>query len=88
MAKRKIIWSNSAIKRLYGILELNICRNKTKIYSDKLYRLIKKEIKTLIKFPEIGLKTTEETTRDLIISAYVICYEITDIRIIFHTICN
>lgn len=86
MAKRKIIWSNRAIKRFYGILESNVRRNKTTTYSDKLYRLIRKEVKILLKFPEIGLKTTEETIRGLIIGDYIVCYEVTEDRIIFHTI--
>ena len=86
MAKRKIIWSNRAIKRLYGILEFYDQRNKSKIYSNKLYRFLQKEVKILLKFPEIGLKTTEETTRGLIIGDYIIYYEITDDMIILHTI--
>ncbi len=39
MAKRKIVWSNRAIKRLYGILEFYDQRNKSKTYSKKLYQL-------------------------------------------------
>jgi len=86
MAKRKIVWSNRAKKRLYGILEFYIQRNKSKTYSNKLNRLLHKEVQILIKFPDIGLKTTEETTRGLIIDDYVIYYEITDDKIIIHTI--
>jgi toxin YoeB len=86
MAKRKIVWSNRAIKRLYGILELYIQRNKSKTYSSKLNGLLQKEVKILLKFPEIGLKTTKEYTRGLIIDDYIIYYEITDDKIIIHTI--
>jgi toxin YoeB len=86
MAKRKIVWSNRAIKRLYGILELYIQRNKSKTYSSKLSRLLQKEVKILLKFPEIGLKTTKENTMGLIIDDYIIYYEITDDKIIIHTI--
>jgi toxin YoeB len=63
MAKRKIVWSNRAIKRLYGILESYDQRNKSKTYTNKFYRLLQKEVKILIKFPEIGLKTTEDSAR-------------------------
>jgi plasmid stabilization system protein ParE len=86
MAKRKIVWSNRAIKRLFGILEFYDQRNKSKTYSDKLYRLLRKEVKILLKFSEIGLKTTEETTRGLIIGDYIVYYEITDDKIVIHTI--
>ena len=86
MAKRKIVWSNRAIKRLYGILEFYVQRNKSKTYSRKLYQNLQKEIKILIKLPEIGLKTTEESIRGLIIEDFIIYYEITDDKIIIHTI--
>jgi plasmid stabilization system protein ParE len=86
MAKRKIVWSNRAKKRLYGILEFYIRRNKSKTYSIKLYRLLHKELRILIKFPETGLKTTEDCVRGLIIDDYIICYEITRDKIVIHTV--
>jgi plasmid stabilization system protein ParE len=86
MAKRKIVWSNRAVKRLYGILEFYNKRNKSKTYSKKLYQLLHKQVKILIKFPEIGLKTTEDTTRGLIIEDFIIYYQLTDDKIIIHTV--
>lgn len=86
MAKRKIIWSNRAIKRLYGILEYNDQGNENRTYSKKLYQLLQKHIKVLIKFPEIGLKTNTDTARGLIVEDYIIYYQITDDKIIIHTI--
>ena len=86
MAKRKIVWSNRAIKRLYGILEFYDQRNKSNAYSKKLYQLLHKQVKVLLKLPEIGLKTTEETTRGLIIEDYIIYYQITEDKIIIHTV--
>ena len=86
MAKRKIVWSNKAKIRLYAILDFYIVRNKSKVYSIKLQKLISKEINLLIKQPDLGLKTSEETTRGLIIENYIVYYEITDDKIIIHTI--
>lgn len=86
MAKRKIVWSNRARKRLYGILDFYIERNKSKTYSNKLQKLISKEVKLLLKHPDLGLKTTENTTRGLIIENYIIYYEITEDKIMIHTI--
>ena len=86
MAKRKIVWSNRAKQRLYDILEVYIERNKSKTYSNKLQRLLNKEVKLLLKYPEIGLKTTEESTRGLIVKDYIIYYEITEDKIVIHTI--
>jgi toxin YoeB len=86
MAKRKIVWSNRSIKRLYGILEFYDQRNKSKTFSKKLYQLLQKQVKVLIKFPEIGLKTTDKTTRGLIVADCIIYYQITEVKIIIHTV--
>jgi toxin YoeB len=63
MAKRKIVWSNRAIKRLYGILEFYNQRNKSHTYSKKLYQFLNKQVKILIKFPEIGLNNRRQDQR-------------------------
>jgi toxin YoeB len=86
MAKRKIVWSDRAKKRLYGILEFYIARNKSKSYSIKLYKLFYKEVKLLLKYPDLGLKTSEGSVRGLIIDTFIIYYEVTDDKIIIHTI--
>ena len=86
MAKRKIVWSNRAKKRLYGLLEFYAERNKSKLYSIKLYKLLNKEVKLLLKYPDLGLKTSEESVRGLIIDTYIIYYEVTEDKIIIHTI--
>ena len=86
MAKRKIVWSNRAKIRLFAILDFYIVRNNSKIYSIKLQKLNSKEVNLLLKQPDLGLKTTEDTTRGLIIENYIVYYEITDDRIIIHTI--
>ena len=86
MAKRKIVWSNRAKVRLYAILDFYIVRNKSKLYSIKLQKLISKEVNLLLKQPDLGLKTSEDTTYGLIIENYIIYYEISGDNIIIHTI--
>jgi plasmid stabilization system protein ParE len=86
MAKRKIVWSNRAKIRLFAILDFYIVRNNSKTYSIKLQKLISKEVNLLLKQPDLGLKTSEDTIRGLIIENYIVYYEITDDRIIIHTI--
>jgi plasmid stabilization system protein ParE len=86
MAKRKIVWSKRAKIRLYTILDFYIVRNNSKTYSIKLQKLISKEVNLLLKQPDLGLKTSEDTTRGLIIENYIVYYEITYDRIIIHTI--
>jgi toxin YoeB len=86
MAKRKIVWSNRAKKRLYAILEYYIDRNKSKTYAIKLQKLLYKEVRLLLKYPDLGLKTTESSIIGLIIDVYIIYYEITEDQILIHTI--
>jgi plasmid stabilization system protein ParE len=86
MAKRKIVWSDRAKKRLYGILEFYIERNKSKSYSIKLFKLLNKEVKLLLKYPDLGPKTSEESVRGLIIDTFIVYYEVTEDKIIIHTI--
>ena len=86
MAKRKIVWSNRTKIRLYDILDFYIARNKSKAYSIKLQKQISKEVNLLLKQPDLGLKTSEDSTRGLIIDNYIVYYEITDDMIIVHSI--
>jgi plasmid stabilization system protein ParE len=86
MAQRKIIWSKRATIKLYNILEFYILRNKSKTYSSRLYTKINKEIKLLQNSPELGIKTTEEAIRGLIVESYIIYYQVTENEIVIHSI--
>jgi len=86
MAKRKIIWSKIASNKLSEILEFYNQRNLNKKYSTKLVKLITKSVKLLPDQPYIGLKTSLQPFRGLIIQDYIIFYEVTDDFIIIHTI--
>ncbi|NTW32752.1 MAG: type II toxin-antitoxin system RelE/ParE family toxin [Bacteroidetes bacterium] len=86
MAQRKIIWSNSARIKLYKILEFYIERNKNKTYSTKLYENINKDLKLLIKHPDLGIKTEIESVRALIAGDFIIFYENFNNKIIIHTL--
>jgi plasmid stabilization system protein ParE len=88
MAKRKIVWSDRAKKKLYGILEFYIQRNKSNVYSIKLHKFLNKEVKILLKYPDTGLKTSEVSVRGLIIDNFIVYYQVTDDKIIIHTIWN
>lgn len=86
MAKRKIIWSEKAKIKLYEILEFYIKRNKSKAYSVKLYKKIFKDIKLIVKMPNIGIKTDLESVRGLIVENFIIFYEYDSDKITIHTI--
>jgi len=61
-------------------------RNKNKTYSVKLYRKFNKELKLLLRHPDLGIKTDLESVRGLIVGDYIIFYEETLDKIIVHTI--
>ncbi len=61
-------------------------RNKSKIYSEKLYRKINKELELLLKHPGLGIYTDIESVRGLIIDDYILFYEETQEMIIVHTL--
>jgi len=82
MAKRKIVWSHKARIKLTEILDFYYQRNKSKTYSQKLYREIQKNIRLLKKQPTLGLKTDEELVRALIIGEYIVFYEYSKVEII------
>jgi len=86
MAKRKIIWSHRGEIRLFKILEFYAERNKGKIYSAKLYQRLNRELRILLKQPDIGLNTEIESVRALIVDDYILFYEYDNEKIVIHTI--
>lgn len=84
MAQYKIIWSNRAKIKRYKILEFYIKRNKSKTYSIKLNRKFNKELRLLIKQPNLGIKTVLKGVRGLIVDDFILFYEvIKDIIVIY-----
>ena len=49
--------------------------NGNTTYSAKLYRLFVKNTKLLLKHPKLGIKTTVEGVRGLIVKDYILFYE-------------
>jgi len=86
MEKRKIIWSQRATIKLFEILDFYTNRNKSKSYSTKLYKKFTKELNLLRKQPDLGRTTDDESVRGLIIEEFILFYEITEDRIIVHTV--
>ncbi len=84
MAQRKIVWSHRAQIQLFDILNFFAKRNKSKHYSIRLHNEIKKKLKLLQKYPELGMKTDLASIRGLISGNYIVFYEITDKEIIVH----
>ena len=73
---RQIIWTNSAQSERREILEYWIKRNKSKIFSRKLNKLIETALREISKNPLIGRKTDILNVRVKIVRDYLIFYEI------------
>jgi hypothetical protein len=86
MAKREIIWSNTAIKRLYAIFEADIRKNNRKEYSIDLFKTISERTRLLVKYPLTGIPTSDKSVRVLIVEALIICYGMSEDRISIFTI--
>jgi plasmid stabilization system protein ParE len=82
MAKREVIWTKVSEIQLQELLEFFTRRNKSALYSRKLYKKFKTELKTVAKNPELGIKTKLFQIRGLIIEDYILFYEIFEDRIL------
>jgi len=82
MVKREVIWTKISEIQLQEIFEYFTQKNKSGLYSRKLYKKFKTELKTAAKNPDIGIKTKLYQIRGLIIDDYILFYEILEDRII------
>ena len=76
MAKKEVIWSLRAHQDRLWILEYWIDRNKSKVYSEKLYELFNSAIDIISVYPEIGKPTNKPRVRAKIVRHYLIVYEV------------
>lgn len=84
MAKRKIIWSNTAMKKLYAIFESDIRKGNGKSFSNELFKTITKQVRLLQKHPESGMKTSDESIFGLKIETFLIYFELKADMICIH----
>lgn len=86
MAKRKIVWTETANIERLEILEYWISRNQSKSYSIKLNRLLNKTVRDLAEAPELGRRTKEGRARVKILLNYLLFYDFTDSELIILSI--
>jgi len=86
MAKRKIVWINSAKFELKEILIYWTKKTKSKTYSKKLIILFSEAVNLLSQHPKIGRTTTDENIRISIVRNYLIFYEVTETELIILSI--
>ncbi len=74
MAK-EIIWSLRAKEDRRKILEYWHERNKSKVYSRKLFKIFQAAVKQIAENPELGRSTTLKRLRSYVVKDYLIFYE-------------
>ncbi len=86
MASRSIEWSKNAKIELFEILDFYYKRNGNKKYSIKVNQNIQAAIKLLIKFPRLGIRTSEENIRVVFEGYFSVFYEFSQNQITIHSI--
>lgn len=76
MAKKLVIWTETAWKQRREILKYWNLRNKSTLYSEKLILQIKERIQLIIENPEAGKPTNFKNTRQVAMGNFSIYYKI------------
>lgn len=77
MAKKSVVWTETAIKQRREILKYWTLLNKCTLYAEKLLGLIRDRISTIIKNPEAGKPTSHFNTREAAMGNFSIYYRTT-----------
>src|SRR5690606_40404907 len=80
MAKKPVIWTETALKQRREILKYWTLRNKSTLYAEKLLRLIREHINLIIENPEAGKLTSYPHTREAAMGNFSIYYKLTSDR--------
>lgn len=72
MAKRRIIWSFKVKEKRVELMQFYIQRNKNKNYAKKLNSIINQELRRLIDYPNLGIRTEFDQIRGLIIKDLIL----------------
>ena len=73
---RTIIWTEKAQRELLEILKYWNHRNKSKLFSARLNKLIEEQLNLISEFPKIGRTTDVLNVKVKVIHKYLLYYEI------------
>lgn len=82
MAKRKIVWTETAVKQRRDILKYWTERNKTTAYAEKLIEITAKHLNVISKNPEAFKETEIDEVRESAMGHFSLYYKITPDQII------
>ena len=81
MAKRQVVWTETATRQLRFVYDYWNDRNGSSAYSRKLHEQINNRIRTIVEFPQSGLMTDFENTRVTALGHYSLFYEVSKANI-------
>ncbi len=81
MAKRTVVWTQTAIKQRRHILRYWTVRNKSTAYAEKLILLIRERIDLIEQNPQAGKRTNHLDTREAAMGNFSIYYKYTEDKI-------
>ena len=82
MAKRKIVWTETAAKQRREILRYWTERNKSTSYAEKLIEIIAKHLKVISKNPEAYKESQIDEVRESAMGHFSLYYKISSNHII------
>jgi plasmid stabilization system protein ParE len=75
MAKKSVVWTETAIKQRREVLKYWTIRNKSTTYAEKLIGLISERVKLISQNPEAGKPTNHLDTREAAMGNFSIYYK-------------
>ncbi len=82
MAKRKVVWTETAARQRREILAYWTNRNKSTVYAEKLIKLTAARIKVILSHPESYKTTVYPETRISAMGHFSILYKLTEDQLI------
>ncbi|RZJ98679.1 MAG: type II toxin-antitoxin system RelE/ParE family toxin [Flavobacterium sp.] len=76
MAKKSVVWTQTAIKQRREILKYWTLRNKSTVYAEKLIGLIREQVDLIAKNPQAGKHTSHTGTRESAMGNFSIYYKL------------
>ena len=82
MAKRRVIWTNTAAKQRREVLKYWTIKNDSTLYAEKLIKLIKDRVTIISKNPQAFRSTTFQNVRVSALGHFSIYYKYTNDELI------
>ncbi len=82
MAKRLVVWTETAAKQRREILKYWTEKNKSTVFAEKLIDLTAKQLKVILKHPEAFKQTDFPDTRESAMGHFSIFYKLTEEHLI------